>query len=323
VNDESPQDRGRSLTHECLDAGFALAGVCAAAPSAHSAFFRGWLGAGKLGEMAWLANNIETRLDPRVLLPGARAIVMVADLYTPRGAGGGAEPSKPGFGKVARYARGDDYHDVIKRRLHALCDAWRLRWPNEQFRACVDTAPLMEREHAARAGLGWIGKHTLLIHPRKGSYLLLGAVVTTLDAAPPQEQDAITDHCGACTRCIDVCPTDAIAPYTVDASRCISYLTIEKRGELPESLSDKLSGWLYGCDICQEVCPHNSPRPTPSDDTARPEYVPRFVALNLDKVSRWTPDDRARTLRRSSMKRATLEMMKRNAESLDRTHGAG
>ncbi|MBL0922674.1 MAG: epoxyqueuosine reductase, partial [Phycisphaerales bacterium] len=153
-------------------------------------------------------------------------------------------------------------------------------------------------------------------HPRKGSYLLLGAVVTTLDAAPPGGQDAVADHCGACTRCIDACPTGAIAPYSVDASRCISYLTIEKRGELPEALRDKLSGWLYGCDICQEVCPHNSPRPTPNEDIVRSEYAHRFVALNLDEVQRWTAEDRARALKGSSMKRATLEMMKRNVEAI-------
>lgn len=313
---QSPQDRGRALTRECLDAGFALAGVCAAAPSAHSDFFRRWLGDNNHADMAWLARDPEMRLDPRRLLPGARAIVMVADLYTARGEGAGPEPTPPDLGKVARYARGEDYHEVIKRRLHALCDAWRLRWPGEQFKACVDTAPLMEREHAARAGLGWVAKHTLLIHPRLGSYLMLGAVVTTLDALPPEEQPTITDHCGACTRCIDACPTSAIIPYSVDASRCISYLTIEKRGDLPAQFKDDLSGWLFGCDICQEVCPHNSPRPTPTDAAPRPEYTPRFVALNLDEVRRWTPEDRARALKGSSMKRATLEMMKRNAEAL-------
>ncbi len=313
---QSPQDRGRALTRECLDAGFALAGVCAALPSGHAEFFRRWLGENKHADMAWLARDPEMRLDPRRLVPGARAIVMVADLYTARGEGAGAEPTSPDLGKVARYARGEDYHEVIKRRLHALCDAWRLRWPDEQFKACVDTAPLMEREHAARAGLGWVAKHTLLIHPRLGSYLLLGAVVTTLDALPPEEQPTITDHCGACTRCIDACPTGAITPYSVDASRCISYLTIEKRSDLPPQFKDDLNGWLFGCDICQEVCPHNSPRPTPSETAPRPEYAPRFVALNLDEVRRWTPEDRARALKGSSMKRATLEMLKRNAEAL-------
>ncbi len=301
---------------DCRAAGFALAGVCRAEPSAHEAFFRRWLDDGRHGEMRWLAENVATRLDPRELLPGARSIVMVADLYAARGEGAGAEPTTPGFGKVARYARGEDYHEVIKRRLHALCDRWREEHPGAEFRACVDTAPLMEREHAARAGLGWIGKHTLLIHPRLGSYFLLGAVVTTLDAAPPGAQQPVTDHCGACTRCVDACPTDAITPYSVDASRCISYLTIEKRGDLPTDLANQLHGWLFGCDICQEVCPHNSARPTLRDDAPRDEYSPRFVALNLDEVSRWTPDDRARALKGSSMKRATLEMMKRNADAL-------
>src|SRR5262249_20142541 len=139
-------------------------------------------------------------------------------------------------------------------------DSLRERFPAEQFRAFVDTAPVMEREHAARAGLGWIGKHTLIIHPRLGSYMLLGGVLTTMDIPAPAAQRRVTDHCGTCTRCIDACPTAAITPYSVDATRCISYLTIEHRGEIDPALHEGIGDWLFGCDVCQEVCPHNGGR---------------------------------------------------------------
>lgn len=309
--------RGEDVVARCRGMGFALAGVCAAEPSARGEFFREWIGAGRHGSMTWLAREVETRLDPRALLPGARSIVVVADLYTPRGAGAGPEATREGWGKVARYARGEDYHEVVKRRLHTLCDEWRERLPAEAFRACVDTAPLLEREHAARAGLGWIGKHTLLIHPELGSYFFLGAIVTTAEITLPAGQAVEPDHCGTCTRCIDACPTDAITPYSVDASRCVSYLTIERRAEIAEPLRAGVGDWLYGCDVCQEVCPHNSPRtgegPARNAEPAREEYAPRFVALRIDEVAAWSAEDRARALKGSAMKRATLEMMRRNA----------
>lgn len=296
----------------CRALGFALGGVAPAQPSAHAEFFRRWLAEGKHGEMAWLARNVETRLDPALLVPGARSVIMVADLYHERGA-----PDEPGApdGRIARYARGDDYHDVMKRRLHALCDALRDRFPGHAFRACVDTAPLMEREFAARAGLGWIGKHTLLIHPRLGSWLMLGAVVTTLDIPTPVEQAEIPDHCGTCTRCIDACPTHAITPHSVDARRCISYLTIEQRTPIEDAaLREGVGGWLFGCDVCQEVCPHNSPRAAPLGDApVLDAYQPRFEALDAREVASWTDEDRRRELKGSAMKRATLEMFQRNA----------
>lgn len=312
----NPPDLGRSIVARCRDLGFALAGVCPARPSARAEFFRNWLADGKHGTMAWLARDPDTRLDPSRLLPGARSIIMVGDLYVPRGGGAGAEKTPPGHGKIARYARGADYHDVMKRRLHALCDGLRQEHPSEQFRACVDTAPLMEREHAARAGLGWVGKHTLLINPVLGSYFFLGGVVTTLAIDAPPEQAQTTDHCGTCTRCIDACPTGAIAPYSVDASRCIAYLTIENRGPEPAGLPAAREGWLFGCDICQEVCPHNSPReegraPPP----ASPAYTPRIGAIPLEAVAEWTGEDRNGACRGSAMKRATLEMWKRNASA--------
>ena len=163
------------------------------------------------------------------------------------------QPPPPGQGKIARYALGDDYHDQIKTRLHKLADFIRERAPEAQTRCGVDTAPIMEKELAARAGIGWIGKNTCVINEQIGSWLFLGEVITTLDL--PADEPA-TDRCGSCTRCIDACPTAAItAPYQLDARRCISYLTIEHRGDIDSDLKSQISDWLYGCDICQDVCP--------------------------------------------------------------------
>jgi epoxyqueuosine reductase len=202
----------------------------------------------------------------------------------------------------------------MKARLNRLADGLRLRFPEHQFRAFVDTAPVLEREYAARAGLGWIGRHTLLIHPRLGSYTLLGGIFTTLQIQGPPDQTAVPDHCGTCTRCIDACPTGAIEPYSVEASRCISYLTIERRASIAPEFHEKIGDWLYGCDICQEVCPHNSPRPAESRPPApHTAYAPRHASLSLLEVLGWTEQDRARVFQGSAMKRATLAMMKRNA----------
>jgi len=307
----------------CRDAGFALAGVCPAEPSAFADEYRRWIDAGRHGSMAYLARNLDVRLDPRVFLPGARSIIMVADQYERRPAPAGSEdaPHRPA-GRIARYARGRDYHGVMKKRLHALCDALRDEHPAAEFRAFVDTAPILEREHAARAGLGWVGKHTLLIHPRLGSWLFLGGIATTLDLTPAPEQQPVTDHCGACTRCIDACPTGAITPYSVDATRCIAYLTIEHRGEIDPDLRGLIGGRVFGCDDCQEVCPHNSHRPGDVGEP-HPAYTPRQETLDPLAVLEWSEEDRRRVLGGSAMTRATLAMLKRNAVvTLSNTPGA-
>ncbi len=320
---EAGVDFTRTVLARCRDHGFALAGVCDAAPTAHEAALRSWLASGQHATMSWLAQHVEARCDPARVLPGARSIIVVADQYAsreepatapldPMPSGAAGEP----VGKVARYARGRDYHLVIKARLHDLCDTLRAAHPRHAFRAFTDTAPVLEREHAARAGLGWVGKHTLLIHPRIGSYILLGGILSTLHLPPPPEQQPVSDHCGSCTRCIDACPTRAISPHRVDASRCLSYLSIEHRGELDPALFGSLEGWLFGCDICQEVCPHNSPR-SAGDAHDRgvihPEYRPRLHALPLLEVLSWSPADRARGLSGSALKRARLDMLKRHA----------
>ena len=293
--------------------GFALAGVAPAQASEWADAFRSWLDAGRHGEMAYLAEHAGVRTDPSAFVEGCRSLLMVADQYAARGAWTDERPSH-GFGRVARYARGGDYHTVIRKRLHALADRLRARWPDETFRAFVDTAPVFEREHAMRAGLGWIGKHTLLIHPERGSWLLLGGIATTLEIETPAGRTRIADHCGTCTRCIDACPTDAIAPYSVDATRCISYLTIEHRGPIDERFHRAMGDWIFGCDICQEVCPHNSPR---GEDAAvgkaHPAYEQRRSGFDLLAVLGWGEDDRREAFAGSALKRAKLAMMKRNA----------
>lgn len=315
-----PRQLSRDALDLCRDLGFALAGVCEARATDRRAEFLAWLDAGKQGGMSWLAERVEERMDPARLLPGARSIIMVADVYAETGASeASSKTPQPRLleGTIARYARGDDYHAVMKRRLHQLCDALRERFPSERFRAFVDTAPVLEREHAARAGLGWIGKHTLLIHPHLGSWFFLGGVLTTLELPPPEEQRPIADHCGTCTRCIDACPTRAIRPWSVDATRCISYLTIEHRGPIAEEFHVPIGRWLFGCDICQEVCPHNRARevsPAREQGTRpHPAYAPRRDSFDLLGVLGWTEEDRRRALARSALKRAKPDMWKRNA----------
>ncbi|GMV24246.1 MAG: tRNA epoxyqueuosine(34) reductase QueG [Phycisphaerae bacterium] len=307
-----PASAGSRIVARCLALGFALAGIAPAHSPIRRAEFEAWLAAGMHGEMGYLAEHAAVRADIQRFLPGARSVVMVADQYSDRNARPSAAPPGSAAGRVARYAHGRDYHDVMKRRLHTLCDELRADYPDHQFRAFVDTAPVPERDFAAAAGLGWIGKHTLLISPRLGSWLLLGGIATTLHASDTHQPFA--DACGTCTRCIDACPTGAISPYRVDATRCISYLTIEHRSLVDPRLGERSDNWIFGCDVCQDVCPHNSPRPPGVDvGSALPEYAGANHFFPLDELLGWTADARRGRLSGSAMKRASLVMLKRNA----------
>jgi len=304
-------DPAEWILQRCKAEGFALPGVCDASPPTRGQEFGDWLALGKHGEMSYLADNADAWLDPNKVLDGAQSAVMVADLYAVRD--GSADEASPGFGRVARYARGRDYHKEMKARLHKVCDACKERWPGEAFRAFVDTVPINEREFAARAGLGWVAKHTLIIHPRLGSWMLLGGFLTTMKLDAPSGQVVHEDHCGTCTRCIDACPTDAITPYSVDGSKCISYLTIEHRPGIDESLAGKMQDWVGGCDICQEVCPHNSQRPNADEQESNPAYSPKRTGFDLLGVLNWDAKVRQESLRDNALKRIKLDQFRRNA----------
>lgn len=259
----------------------------------------------------------DQRVDPRHLVDGARSVVIVAlNYHQPRPAP--TEVSRSAQGRIARYAWGEDYHKVLRRKLAPLAKALILEEqqsshapsaPAPAARICVDTSPLMERDFAELAGIGWIGKNTLVLHPELGSFFFLGAIVTTLEIEPDAP---MPDHCGTCTRCLDACPTQAfIAPYRMDASRCISYLTIERREPPPPDLQPAMRDWLFGCDVCQEVCPFNRRVPPAREPAlhARPEVF----SLDAEKVLNWSQEDYDQALRHTAMKRATLSMWKRNA----------
>ncbi len=317
----------RAFTEEVLArlraARFPLAGICDAAPSGRAAEFRRWLEDGRHGEMAYMAEHAEERLDPRRLVPGARSVICVADRYhdgrrDPR-TGAPDDPAAGGpRGRVARYARGADYHEIIRSRLEPLAQEWRTRLDPHRFRVCVDTAPILEREHAARAGLGRIGKHTLLIAEGLGSWILLGEIVTTypLVATPAAPRPVSADPCGACTRCIDACPTGAIAPWSVDASRCLSYLTIEHAGDADPELESRAGDWLFGCDDCQEVCPHDQPTRRSRRAGADPAYAPRHRDFDLLEVLGWTEADREAANLSAVLRRASLPAWKRSAAAI-------
>jgi len=237
-----------ALLAETRTLGFDVCRVASAEKPQHAEEFRKWLGEEKHGDMTWLARNADRRTDPNLVLPGARSIIVLGMNYWQRDA-----QKNQKFGRIARYAWGDDYHDIIEPRLWQI-DAW-LQTHGGAHRQYVDTGPVLERDFAARAGAGWQGKSTMLIHPKLGTWLFLATILTTLEL-PPDEPSH--DHCGKCTRCITACPTGAItAPRELDARLCISYLTIENKGPIPEPLRPLLGDRIYGCDDCLDACPWN------------------------------------------------------------------
>jgi epoxyqueuosine reductase len=276
---KSPADRAARIRQLAQNLGFAHVGFAQVKPSANLPRLIQWLDDGAHGEMAYMAKHPEKRADPASLLAGAKTVICVADRY----------PDKPAWtqtplpvdtqlaatGKVARYAWGDDYHRNIKDRLHKLADDLREIHPGHQFVTTVDSGAILEREQASAAGLGWVGKHTLIINPATGSWMLLGEILTTLPIQTAGDTGLlIDDHCGACTRCIDACPTQCITPYRVDGAKCISYLTIEHKSLIDPSLHKAIGDRLAGCDICQEVCPHNGKQPEVAGHVTRRDEWP-------------------------------------------------
>jgi epoxyqueuosine reductase len=294
--------------------GFALVGVAPATEADGFERLTEWLARGYAGEMSYMERYASERRHPAAVLPTVRCVVMVGMEYGAAGSGqraAGSEEKRdsslpaaccPLPAKVARYAAGPDYHDVMRGRLNELLAWLQTEFPGVGGRGVVDTAPLMERDFARRAGLGWIGKNTMLINKHRGSYFFLGALLLDVEVAPDAPHEAT--HCGTCTACLDACPTGAFTgPGWLDARKCISYLTIELRSPVPEELRPGVGDWLFGCDVCQEVCPWNR------KDETEPEVVDPVEVLSLTEEefrSRYRGTAMLRTKRRGLLRNAAL-----------------
>ncbi|HEV7282129.1 MAG TPA: tRNA epoxyqueuosine(34) reductase QueG [Pirellulaceae bacterium] len=301
------------LRERAAELGFTSFGVAPAVIAPGFDRFERWLDAGFAGEMEYLPRRREAYRHPDSVLAGARSVVMLGLPY--RDAEGAADPARPGEGRIASYAWGTgDYHDLIRERLDELGKTLADRAPGASVRGVVDTAPLLERDFARLAGLGWQAKNTLLIDKRQGSYLFLAALLTDLELPP--DEPHVAQHCGTCTACLDACPTGAFPePRVLDATKCISYLTIELKGPIPETHRTAIGEWIFGCDVCQEVCPWNRKAP-PSEEAdfqrqAERERVDLVELLSLDEAAfrqrfRGTPMKRAK--RRGLLRNAAIAL---------------
>jgi epoxyqueuosine reductase len=311
-----PSVISKKIRERALSLGFDMVGIVRAKALDHERErLQEWLERGLHGEMQWMARDTAKRTDPRLILASARSVVVVAlNYYTPH-----EHTDDPATGKISRYSWGDDYHDVVGERLKSLLEWIKEQWPEAEGKPCVDIQPMMDKAWAVRAGLGWIGKHSNLITREYGSWVFLGELVLNLELE--YDSEVSEDHCGSCTLCLEACPTDAIVePYVVDSNRCISHATIELRAPaLPSDVAQNLEGWLYGCDICQDVCPWNRfEQPTTE---ARFEPRPGNVNARLSDILDATPETYSERFRRSAIKRAKLTGLQRNARAL-LEHGA-
>lgn len=287
--------------------GFDLCGIAPAASFPELGYLKEWLGRGYHGEMHYLARNAERRADVRAVLPDAKSVIMLGTIYnTDRPYS--TEVADPTQAAISRYAWGDDYHDVIGRRMADLVALIRGAFGPFEQRSYVDTGPVQERVYARHAGLGWIGKNTCLINPHLGSWIFLSAIICDLALEPDAPA---TDHCGRCTLCIEACPTGAIvAPYQLDARRCLSYLTIENKGAIPLELRDAVGRHGYGCDICQDVCPWNGKAAISLAAPWQPR--PALDGPTLLDLWRMRDDELRAALKGSPMKRAGVRRLRRN-----------
>jgi len=300
---------------KALSLGFAKVGIARAERlTEDSEHLMEWLYRGYHGTMEWMSRNIDKRVDPQEILPNAQSIISVAMNYFTQvdencSVSHRSDTSTPI--RISRYAWGDDYHDIVSERLEQLQHWLSDLFPDSESRIYVDTGPVMEKVWAARSGIGWQGKHTNIISREFGSWIFLGEILTTLEL----EYDApALDHCGTCTRCIEACPTNAIvAPYVLNASQCISYLTIEHRGELPDHLSRKLQSWVFGCDICQDVCPWNRF----AKITQEPAFQPREAILGLtaEEALSLSEEEFRHRFQRSSVRRTKYAGFLRNVRA--------
>ena len=303
-----PSQCKEAIRRKALEAGFSVCGFAEAMPvdSEAATRYANWIAAEKNGSMAYMENYPDLRLDPRTLLDGARTVISMAINYYPKRL---QQSDAPQF---AYYAYGSDYHDVVRHRLQTVADFIRTELGGE-CRCCVDTAPLRERYWAQRAGIGFIGRNNHLIIPSQGSFFFLGEILTTLPVAPDHR---LNIGCGDCHRCVDACPMGALSRdgSCLDARICISCMTIEHRGTLPDIVAQRLGNRVYGCDECQKACPHNRF----SSPTEIEEFSPsdEFLALNDETMAGMTEDDFRRLFRRSAVKRAKYAGLMRNFEAM-------
>jgi len=304
------------IKRKALGLGFQKVGIVSAQTlSAEGTRLKEWLRRGYQGEMKWIERDPDQRTDPRHIFPAARSVVVVAmNYYTEHEHEARTATSEALTGKISRYAWGDDYHEIVGAKLRELLSWTKAQWPHTEGKACVDIQPMMDKAWAARAGLGWIGKHTNIITEECGSWVFIGELLLNLELAYDETQ--VADQCGTCTLCIDACPTGAIVePYVLNSDLCISHATIESRApEIAGELASNLEGWFYGCDICQDVCPWNQMTPETTDS----RFEPRAgnVDASLVDILKLTSEAYAERFRRSAIKRAKLSGLQRNARTL-------
>lgn len=309
-----------ALKARTIEEGFDLVGIAPAVPPPHYQSYLHWLAGGMHGEMQYMLRHKHLRAHPENLLPGVRSILVAAINYAR-----GPLAARPGHGRIAAYAWGRDYHKVLRAKLRRVSRWLEARRPDVRTRICVDSAPLMERDYAVLAGIGWFGKNSCIINTHRGSYFLLGCLLSTLDLPPDA---AAEGGCGTCRLCLDACPTGAIVSSgVVDARRCISYLTIEKRGPFPDQLQPLMQDWVFGCDVCQDVCPFNHPREN-SPARGAPAYDPEMSARvdpspSLEEIVQLTEAEFSRRYAGTAIMRAKHEGLVRNARvALENDKGA-
>ena len=267
-----------------------------------------WLSRNYQGEMAWMANHFDKRLDPRKLVPGAKTVISLLFNYFPA-----QEQSSPEAPKIAKYAYGEDYHHILKDKLHSLLSFIRENIGEVDGRAFVDSAPVMDRVWAKEAGLGWLGKNTLLLNKKSGSFFFIAELILDLELAP--NPPTKFDHCGTCTRCIDACPTDALVDANLlDASKCISYLTIELKNEIPTEFKGQMENWAFGCDICQDVCPWNRFSKAHQEERLNPHE--ELLDMKPEDWNEITEEVFRKVFKKSAVKRTKFLGLKRNLDFL-------
>jgi len=306
----NPETWTQMIKEEASRLGFLFSGISKAQfLEEEASHLENWLKQDYHGEMSYMGNHFDKRLDPRKLVPGSKSVISLAYNYYPE-----EIPLDPESPKIARYAYGEDYHHVVKDQIYLLMEFIQENIGKVEGRIFIDSAPVMERTWAEKSGLGWIGKNTLLIHKKSGSYFFLGEIILDLELIPDSPME---DHCGTCTRCIDACPTGAILDSQIlDARKCISYLTIELKNEIPHEFHDKMDNWVFGCDICQEVCPWNRFSLTHTNPLLKPKT--EMLGMSPKDWKDITQDIFDRLFAKSPLTRTGFPRLKQNLEILEK-----